>query len=237
MPLRGIRAIANSSDEGRQGGGLTNIGLPRTADRGKGRPSRAGSIASIAGATGLSILLGLALIAGWLLFRASAMPASFAAPPGWTADVALVMSGDARDLRTLRAVELLTAGRVRRILITGSGFGGDSAEYLAQIALAHGAQPADLLIERHATTTWENMALSRPLLEGAAAKRVLVVTSFAHARRAALTAEAVLQGFELKVETVDDLDRSAGTRARELLKELRYAALGRIPWSAVFRVD
>jgi uncharacterized SAM-binding protein YcdF (DUF218 family) len=112
-------------------------------------------------------------------------------PPGriWfpeeaTADVAFVPSGDPGE-RTRRAVELLEAGRVKALVFSGAGYGGDNGYELARWAVDWGAPPDRVYVEPDATTTVENVRLGRALLAELGAHRVVAVTHRSHAPRVA----------------------------------------------------
>ncbi len=167
--------------------------------------------------------------------RWRALPPALSAPPDWSADIGLVLSGDNKNRRTLAAARAFASGRVKALLITGAGYAGDSSEFLAVIAEQAGVPHDRIILERSATNTWENMTRSRPLLEENGARRVLVFTSIGHAHRAAIDAEAALGGFEVRVEAVksDPRDESLWFAIGELAKALRDALEGRVPWRAI----
>lgn len=105
-------------------------------------------------------------------------------PGDGTADVAFVPSGDPGE-RTRRAVELWKAGRVKALVFSGAGHGGDNGYELARWAVDWGV-PADRVhVEPHATTTVENVRLGRDLLADLGAERVVAVTHRSHAPRVA----------------------------------------------------
>jgi uncharacterized SAM-binding protein YcdF (DUF218 family) len=153
---------------------------------------------------------------------------------GETADALLVPSGDFGNLRTRRAVELLEAGVAPVLLISGAGVAGDSADYLASVAERLGAPPEKILREGHARSTYENMVNARPLLTERGVRKVIVVTSDYHARRAGLVARYVLQPMDVVVEPVPMPKSIAPASIVEGLKTLRYAVLGYLPWSMAF---
>lgn len=111
-------------------------------------------------------------------------------PDGATADVAFVPSGDPGE-RTRRAVALLKAGRVKALVFSGAGYGGDSGYELARWAVDWGAPPDRVYVEPNATTTVENVRLGRALLAELGAERVVAVTHRSHAPRVAWLFEEV----------------------------------------------
>jgi len=94
-------------------------------------------------------------------------------------EVMVVLGGETIH-RPERALELYRQGAAPRILITGAG---DCQE--VRIALAgKGVPPAALQIECDSHTTEQNARFSIPLLRAMGARRVIVVTSWFHSRRA-----------------------------------------------------
>jgi len=92
----------------------------------------------------------------------------------------MVVLGGRRIHKQTRALELYQQGAAPRILITGAG---DCQE--VRIALAgKGVPPAVLQIERESHNTQQNALFSIPLLRAQGARRVIVVTSWFHSRRA-----------------------------------------------------
>jgi uncharacterized SAM-binding protein YcdF (DUF218 family) len=186
--------------------------------------------------------LGLAAIGALLalIVRSIAVvgtiPASLRASDAWRGDAVFVPNGDPDDSRTRRASELLLSGRARYLVIAGSGFGGDSAEYLAVRARAAGVPSEALLLERRSTSTWDNFAFSRELLESHGIHRMLVVTNLAHARRAVLSARAALPGIEIAVEAVDEgAPIPLGIRTKESLKTAHQILALHLPvWATVW---
>ncbi|MBI4815149.1 MAG: YdcF family protein [Deltaproteobacteria bacterium] len=171
----------------------------------------------------------VALVIALGLSRVSVVPERLVAdcdnvtPEKCSGDVALVPSGDPDNRRTRRAVELLRAGRVRKILITGRGYGGDSAWVLARFAIDVGARPEEVLVEPEATSTAENIARSLPILKEQKTRRVLIVTNAPNARRAVLLGEKGLTGMGVRVVVVP------GT----LGLPLRFRELGKCALSVV----
>ena len=105
-------------------------------------------------------------------------------PPVVRADVALVLSGDVDYLRVSRAAELYRGRRVVRLLVTGAGVGGDSARELAREAVARGVAPEDVVIEPASTSTRESVVQAAAILRERGWRRVALVTSASHMRRA-----------------------------------------------------
>lgn len=188
------------------------------------------SIGSLLAAGALFAAIGSIRAAG----EVGRLPQRFVAPPAWRADIVLVPSGDHENRRTSFAAALLLDGRVGRMVISGAGHGGDSAEVLAKVALDRGVPEDRLVIENRATNTYENMVFSKELIDALAIRKILIVTARLHARRAALTAERVFgNGVELKVEALEGAEpESALSRGREVAKIAAYAWKGLLPWSS-----
>jgi len=104
--------------------------------------------------------------------------------PVHDAQVALVLSGDVDYRRVERAVELYRQGRVRALMVTGAGVGGDSAVELAKVALAGGVAATDLVVEPRSVSTRENVLRSVDVLRRRGWRRIALVTSSSHMRRA-----------------------------------------------------
>jgi uncharacterized SAM-binding protein YcdF (DUF218 family) len=175
---------------------------------------------------GAALAGALALL--FVAIDADRAPPRFVWSEGWRADCAIVPSGDPFESRTHAAARLWKAGHVRFIVISGAGFAGDSAEYLAKAAREDGVPAEALLLENDATTTWENALFVRPLLAKISAKRAIVVTERGHGRRVMLAHEANLPGIELKLFESDDAAPSLRLRVREAAALIAYAAMGRI---------
>ncbi|HWI64645.1 MAG TPA: YdcF family protein [Symbiobacteriaceae bacterium] len=88
------------------------------------------------------------------------------------------------------ALELERQGLVRYYLCTG-GVGEDprsEASVCAEYLKAHGVPPGKILLEEASTSTRENLANARPILEQHGLKTALVVTHGFHTKRALLQA-------------------------------------------------
>lgn len=154
----------------------------------------------------LVLLLGYAAIHGTIWLHARER---LAHPPGHAADVALVLGNRAyRDGRpnpclTGRvdaAIALARAGLVRQLVFSGGVDREDGrieAEVMQQHARAAGYEGA-LLLEPVAQSTRENLSMSRPLLEAAGVKRVIVVSEPYHLWRVERLARAT--GFDRRFE-------------------------------------
>ena len=93
---------------------------------------------------------------------------------------ALVVLGGAGADRTRRAAELFKEGEAPKILVSGWG---DCQWNKIQLE-ADGVPAADIMLECKSRTTRQNAEFSIPLLRAIGARRVIVVTSWYHSRRA-----------------------------------------------------
>lgn len=139
------------------------------------------------------------VIASLLLIAKTSVPAAFLCPKDrlMPADAALVFSGDPSYQRTLEAARLYHWGFVRYIVLSGRGVGGDSADNMAAVAVQDGVPPDALVVERHATNTFENVVYVRWLLVEHRIHRLILITSPQHQRRAYLVARRFLPGIVL----------------------------------------
>ena len=95
------------------------------------------------------------------------------------ADVIVVLGGDASD-RPWKALELYRQGRAPAIFIAGGGTFG----FIRRRFEIAGVPTNSLCGEWQSRTTCENAQVSVPLLRARGAKRVILVTSWYHSRRA-----------------------------------------------------
>jgi uncharacterized SAM-binding protein YcdF (DUF218 family) len=163
------------------------------------------------------------------LLVAPASSASPSAAPSARADAALVLSGDVDYLRLQRAIQLFKARAVPFLILTGAGVGGDSAAEMEHIAVSQGVPKESILLETRSTTTRENLLFVAPLLRAQELKRVLLVTSESHMRRALLAAQKAVPDVTWIPDPVPDASgagRIESVRAQEWLKLLYYALKG-----------
>ena len=93
---------------------------------------------------------------------------------------AIVLLGGGAGERPTRAAELYHAGVAKKIIVSGAGDTDDNRRLLAH----RGVPPSAIQMERDSKTTKENAVFSMPLLRDLGAKRVVIVTSWYHSRRA-----------------------------------------------------
>lgn len=101
------------------------------------------------------------------------------------ADAIVVVSGGDTVKRTEAGIRLWEDGWAPRVVMAGAAADGgtSNAAVMRRQAIAAGVPAEDILVEERSTTTAENAALLKPVLEGAGVKRMIVVTSPYHARR------------------------------------------------------
>jgi uncharacterized SAM-binding protein YcdF (DUF218 family) len=105
--------------------------------------------------------------------------------------------------RLLYAAQLYQAGKAPLLLLSGGSAAHlrPEAEEMAEILAIMGVPEAAMLLEGHSRNTYENALYSAQLLQQRAVRRVLLVTSAFHMRRA----EAVFaaQGIEVVPAATD----------------------------------
>ncbi len=127
-------------------------------------------------------------LAGLLLLAVLAGGAALFFPQRWltvesgpvAADVLVVLGGGSNAERARYAVELYKAGAAPRILCSGRG----DCEANASLLRRAGVPAAVILRDNQSRTTRENAQLSIPLLRQLGARRVIIVTTWYHSRRA-----------------------------------------------------
>ncbi|HWH70654.1 MAG TPA: YdcF family protein, partial [Candidatus Sulfotelmatobacter sp.] len=141
------------------------------------------------------VLIGLVLVLA-LLLAALAWPQRVLCVESGPveADVIVVLGGGGGD-RAKRAAELFLAGAAPRILVSGDG----DTESNRRLLIRQGVPAAAIQVEPNSMNTQQNATFSAPLLRragrdvvhsvpdiasGTGARRVIVVTSWYHSRRA-----------------------------------------------------
>jgi uncharacterized SAM-binding protein YcdF (DUF218 family) len=94
-------------------------------------------------------------------------------------DVLIVLGGGSTE-RPDRGAELFKAGVAPKILVSGSGDCDRNAQWME----ARGVPANAITIEGQSLTTFENAKFAAPLLRQMGARRVVLVTSWYHSRRA-----------------------------------------------------
>jgi len=99
------------------------------------------------------------------------------------ADAAIVFSGDPGYERTIEAARLYREGRVRKLILTGHGYGGDDARYMKKVAVGEGVLPRDIIIENSSTSTYTNILRTQEIVLSQGFTTVALVSSPYHMRR------------------------------------------------------
>ncbi len=93
---------------------------------------------------------------------------------------AMVLLGGGNYERPARAAELFQGGAAPRIVVSGGGDGVENKRLL----VSKGVPPAAVEVEGKSRSTKQNAQFSIPLLRALGARRVIIVTSWYHSRRA-----------------------------------------------------
>ena len=155
----------------------------------------------------LILFLTAALLPLWIMwrdFQVSRLDADTVRP----ADAAVVLSTRAYEkgrlnpclvARVEAAVELYRARKVKKLVMTG-GVSRDlqsSAGNMQMIAEKMGVSKADIIQEREAGNTFENIVFSRKFIENS--PRVVIVSAGFHLARARMMADKQWQGHDIQV--------------------------------------
>jgi uncharacterized SAM-binding protein YcdF (DUF218 family) len=110
------------------------------------------------------------------------------------ADAIVVVSGGQTTTRAEYGIKLFKQGYAPLILFSGGALddGPSNAVAMRQQALEAGLSDDSILLEEDAQNTYENAVNSKRLLEQAGAKKIILVTSPYHQRRAAQTFKKIL---------------------------------------------
>jgi uncharacterized SAM-binding protein YcdF (DUF218 family) len=122
------------------------------------------------------------------------------------ADLIYVLAGNFYGDRVLVGAELGKRGYTRQVLLGGGRYGDTySADLAVQFAVEHG-YAQDLLrpVRLRASSTMEEAREVGPLFEQMGARRILLVTSNYHSRRAALVFRRLLPQFQFHMAATPD---------------------------------
>lgn len=112
------------------------------------------------------------------------------------ADAIIAISGGDTQARTAEAVRLYKAGWADRLIFSGAAFDTDSpsnARAMRRQAIASGVPVRDISIEELARDTEENATRTRQLAEREGWRRIILVTSGYHQRRASVEFKRVFE--------------------------------------------
>lgn len=109
-------------------------------------------------------------------------------------DAIVVVSGGQTTSRAEKGVELYKQGYAPKIIFSGAALddGPSNAYAMRDQALAAGVPARDILIDEKSQNTYENAENSKRIIDELSAKKIILVTSPYHQRRANQTFEAVL---------------------------------------------
>lgn len=105
------------------------------------------------------------------------------------ADAIIAISGGNTPVRTAEAIRLYQDGWAERLIFSGAAAdmsGPSNAEVMRRQALDAGVPTADIFTEELSQTTKENAQRTKDLLISKGIRRVILVTSAYHQRRASL---------------------------------------------------
>ena len=168
-----------------------------------------------------------ALLPLWIMWRdfwVSRLDADTVRP----ADAAVVLSTRAYErgrlnpclvARVEAAVELYRAGKVKKLVMTG-GVSRDlqsSAGNMQMIAEKMGVPKGDIIQEREAGNTFENIVFSRKFIENS--PRVVIVSAGFHLARARMMADKQWQGHDIQVYAASFCSEPYGGYGFTVLRE------------------
>ncbi|MCX6545003.1 MAG: YdcF family protein [Acidobacteria bacterium] len=175
-------------------------------------------------------LILIAALAFWLTdapLRAASDYLEVLDPPE-KADVIVVLgTGDGPRLEW--AAQLYARGLAPTILLTGYANYPPANDF----ARAHGMSPETVIRERNSTTTYTNATLSAPILRRLGARKVILVTSWYHSRRALQTFRKVVPDIRyVSIPASRDSEAVSRTKiAKELIGMAGYCLWrGIAPW-------
>ena len=175
----------------------------------------------------LVLFLTAALLPLWIMwrdFQVSRLDADTVRP----ADAAVVLSTRAYEkgrlnpclvARVEAAVELYRAGKVKKLVMTG-GVSRDlqsSAGNMQMIAEKMGVPKGDIIQEREAGNTFENIVFSRKFIENS--PRVVIVSAGFHLARARMMADKQWQGHDIQVYAAPFCSEPYGGYGYTVLRE------------------
>lgn len=122
-------------------------------------------------------------------------------------DAIVVVSGGQTTSRAAKGIELFKQGYASNIVFSGAALddGPSNALAMREQAVSQGITKENIYIDEISQNTYENALNSKKILEGLKAKKVILVTSPYHQRRANQTFRAVL-GSEYEVIGVSGFD-------------------------------
>jgi uncharacterized SAM-binding protein YcdF (DUF218 family) len=127
------------------------------------------------------VLLGMLVLLFGLALAAFLFPAQVLLMEGGPVQAdAIVVLGGGMGERPSRAAELFKSGAAPEIIVSGAG----DAEENRRLLESNGVPAASIELEPKSKSTKQNAQFSIPLLRRLGAKRVIIVTTWYHSRRA-----------------------------------------------------
>lgn len=110
------------------------------------------------------------------------------------ADVIVVVSGGRTTSRASKGIELYRQGYAPKLIFSGAALddGPSNAFAMRDQAISAGVSPQDIYIDEKSQNTFENAENSKKIIDELGAKKIILVTSPYHQRRANQTFESVL---------------------------------------------
>jgi uncharacterized SAM-binding protein YcdF (DUF218 family) len=129
------------------------------------------------------------------------------AGPPQKADIIVVLAGDGFGRRILKAGELIKEGYAQQALISGpnGNYGNYECDLAIPFAVKAGYPESYFLhFEHRARSTWEEVQAVTEKLHQMGVKRVMLVTSNYHTRRAGLLFHRAAPDLDISVVSADD---------------------------------
>ena len=110
------------------------------------------------------------------------------------ADAIVVVSGGQTTSRAQKGIELYKQGYAKNIVFSGAAIddGPSNALEMKKLAIKEGIDNKLIFLDEASQNTYENAVYSKKILDQVAAKKIILVTSPYHQRRANETFESVL---------------------------------------------
>lgn len=110
------------------------------------------------------------------------------------ADAIVVVSGGQTQSRAAKGIELYKEGYAPKIIFSGAALddGPSNAFAMRDLALSEGVSAKNILIDEKSQNTYENAVNSKTIIDELQAKKIILVTSPYHQRRANQTFEKEL---------------------------------------------
>ena len=158
----------------------------------------------------------------WWIAGLLVIASAYAAHPAWMsalggylvkaeapsrADIAVVLAGDGHGYRVLKAADLVRRGFTTKVLVSGPGgiYGHNEADLAIAFAVRHGNPESWFLPYQVSTNSTRSEAQAIvPGLRRLGARRVILVTSNYHTRRAGSLFREAAPDLEFRVVAADD---------------------------------